>query len=262
MTTEKTQRLTIRISSRSMLFSTTDGRGVTLEHYPLKSGISLAANLREALQQSPMLQEKYLRAYVMMDTPVLTVPVDLFNEKDSETLYRHTFTLQGQQTVMHAVLPELNAVAVFPIQKDLLQVITEHFGQVTVMPVTAPVWRHTHKKSFTGPRTKLYAYFHDRRMEVFCFTQNRFKFNNSFAVNNPNDAVYYLLSVWKQLAMVPEEDELHLAGMLPEKEALTELIRQFIKRVFVNNPSGEFNRSAVTQIEGMPYDMMLHYLRH
>ena len=262
MTTEKTQRLTIRISSRSMLFSTTDGRGVTLERYPLKSGISLAANLREALQQSPMLQEKYLRAYVMMDTPVLTIPVDLFNEKDSETLYRHTFTLQGQQTVMHAVLPELNAVAVFPIQKDLLQVITEHFGQVTVMPVTAPVWRHTHKKSFTGPRTKLYAYFHDRRMEVFCFTQNRFKFNNSFAVNNPNDAVYYLLSVWKQLAMVPEEDELHLAGMLPEKEALTELIRQFIKRVFVNNPSGEFNRSAVTQIEGMPYDMMLHYLRH
>lgn len=261
MTTEKTQRLTIRISSWSMLFSTTNGREVVFERYPLKSGISLAANMREALQQSPMLQEEYLRAYVMVDTPVLTVPVDLFNQKDSEALYRYTFTLQGQQTVMHAVLPELNAVAVFPIQKDLLQVITEHFGKVTVMPVAATVWRHAHQKSFTGPRAKLYAYFHDRRMEVFCFTQNRFKFTNSFAVNNPNDAVYYILSVWKQLGMVPEEDELHLTGTLPDKEALTELVRQFIRRVYVNNPSGEFNRSAVTQIEGMPYDMMLHYLK-
>ena len=261
MTTEKTRRLTIRISSWSMLFSTTNGREVDFERYPLKSGISLAANMREALQQSPMLQEEYQRAYVMVDSPVLTVPVDLFSEKDSEALYRHTFTLKGQQTVVHSVLPELNAVAVFPIQKDLLQVITEHFGQVTVTPVAATVWRHIHQKSFTGPRAKLYGYFHDRRMEVFCFTQNRFKFSNSFPVSNPNDAVYYLLSVWKQLGMVPEEDELHIAGTLPEKEVLTELVRQFIKRVYVNNPSGEFNRSAVTQIEGMPYDMMLHYLK-
>ena len=245
-----------------MLFATTNGREVTFERYPLKSGISLAANMREALQQSPMLQEDYQRAYVMVDTPVLTVPVDLFDQKDSEALYRHTFTLQGQQTVVQAVLPELNAVAGFPIQKDLLQVITEHFGKVTVIPVAATVWRHTHQKSFTGPRAKLYAYFLDRRMEVFCFTQNRFKFTNSFAVNNANDAVYYMLSVWKQLGMAPEEDELHLSGTLPDKEALTALIRQFIKRVFVNNPSGEFNRSAVTQIEGMPYDMMLHYLKH
>ena len=244
-----------------MLFATTNGREVDFERYPLKSGISLAANMREALQQSPMLQEDYLRAYVMVDTPVLTIPVDLFSEKDCEALYRHTFTLKGQQAVVHTVLPELNAVAVFPIQKDLLQVISERFGEVTVMPVAATVWRHTHQKSFTGPRGKLYGYFHDRRLEVYCFTQNRFKFSNSFPVNNPNDAVYFLLSVWKQLGMAPEEDELHLAGTLPEKEALTELVRQFIKRVYVNNPSGEFNRAAVTQIEGMPYDMMLHYLK-
>ena len=104
MTTEKTQRLTIRISSWSMLFSTTNGREVVFERYPLKSGISLAANMREALQQSPMLQEEYLRAYVMVDTPVLTVPVDLFNQKDSEAPEASTVKI-GKVTAERWELP-------------------------------------------------------------------------------------------------------------------------------------------------------------
>ena len=72
--------------------------------------------------------------------------------------------------------------------------------------------------------------------------------------------MYFLLSVWKQLGLNPQSDELHLGGMMPEKEQLKERLLEFVKRVFVGNPSGEFNRAPVTQIEGMPYDMMLMYL--
>ena len=61
--------------------------------------------------------------------------------------------------------------------------------------------------------------------------------------------------------MNPREDELHLCGDLPEREQLTEEARQYVKRVFVNSPSGEFNRAQVTQIEGISYDLMLHYLK-
>ncbi len=257
------QRLTIRISRTSLHFSTTSGGEVLFEQYPLKNSISLAANMREAQGTVAMLQETYSRVVALIDSPILLTSTDQFHEEDKETLYHYTFTGQEQQLVMHYVVPNLNTVALFSIQKDLRTVLNDRFGNaLRIQPLMASIWSHMHKKSFTGPRQKLFGYFHDRQLEIFAFAQNRFKFCNSYPVSgNPKDALYYLLSVWKQMGLAPREDELHLSGELPEREQLLEETNRFIKRVFVTNPSGEFNRAAVTQIEGMPYDMMVYYVQ-
>lgn len=234
-----------------------------LERYALKTGISLSANMREAFESAPLLQEDYGYVTVMTDSPLLLVSIDQFEEKEQETLYRYSFTGQEQQMVMHYVVPNLNVVAIFSIQKALYTVLTDHFeGRLRIQPLMVSIWNHLYQKNFTGPRQKLYGHFHDRRLEIFAFTQNRFKFSNSFPVsNNPNDALYYLLSVWKLLGLDPSEDELHLSGEMPERQQLKEEAGRFVKRVYINNPSGEFNRAPVTQIEGMTYDLMVYYIK-
>ena len=259
-TAKSKRRLVIRASRESLSFSTTEGNEVVFVSYPLNVSISIAANMREALRTEPLLAESYDRVLVLVDTAVLMVPVSIFREEDQEALYRHAFTGQEQQVVMHSVLSELNSVAVFSVNKDFRTVIADAFSHVRFMPVATPVWLHMHQRSYTGPRSKLFGYFHDKRMEVFCFAQNRFKFCNSFAVNNANDALYYLLYVWKQLSLDARHDELYLAGDTPDEEALMEEVQKFVKRVFHIYPSGEFNRSPVTQIDGMPYDLMALYM--
>ena len=261
MMDNKQKRLIIRISKGRLSFATADGSDVLYEDYALNSSISMAANLREALRTVPLLEESFERVLVMVDTPTLMVPANLFVEEESEELYHHAFTGQEQQLVMHTVLPDLNAVVLFAVQKDLRSVIANNFGDVRYTAAVAPVWRHLHQRSYTGQHQKLYGYFHDRRMEVFSYAQNRFKFCNSYAVNNPNDALYYLLAVWKQLTMDAEHDELHLVGDIAEREQLLEEARKFVKRVFYINPSGEFNRATVTQFKNMPYDMMVLFVK-
>lgn len=257
----KQKRLIIRISKGRLSFATADGSDVLYEDYALNSSISMAANLREALRTVPLLEESFERVLVMVDTYTLMVPANLFVEEESEELYHHAFTGQEQQLVMHTVLPDLNAVVLFAVQKDLRSVIANNFGDVRYTAAVAPVWRHLHQRSYTGQHQKIYSYFHDRRMEVFSYAQNRFKFCNSYAVNNPNDALYYLLAIWKQLTMDAEHDELHLVGDIPERDQLLEEAQKFVKRVFYINPSGEFNRAPVTQIKGMPYDMMVLFVK-
>lgn len=254
------QRLIIRISRDSILLSTTEGQEVRFERYPLNSGVSQATNMREALKAVPILQDEYNKVQVMMDSSVLAIPVSLFREEEQEQLYRHAFSRQESQLVMHTILPDLNVVAVFAVQKDLHQVLHERFPQVVYQPLMSSVWHHMYKKSFTGQHQKLYGYFHDKKLEVFSFGPNRFKFQNVYNVGTTDDAVYFLLSVWKLLGLNPQSDELHIAGQMTDKEQLKERLLEFIKRVFMSNPSGEFNRAPVTQIEGMPYDMMLMYL--
>ncbi len=256
------RRLVIRVSPTTLSFSTKGETGqVEYVPYDLNSGISLAANMREALQTQMICQGQYGRVMVMVSSPVLMIPIDLFDADTFADLYRYTFTPQEGQVAMHSVVPDLNGVAVFSVNKDLRTVLSDRWQQVDYMPVAAPVWRHLHQRSFTGPRNKLYVYFHDGQMEVMNFTQNRFKFCNSFSVNHPNDALYFMLNVWKQLNMQAEHDELHMVGDTPFMKELNEKAQEFVKRVFVINPSGEFNRAPVTQLKGVAYDLMVLYIK-
>ncbi len=256
------RRLVVRVGQGSLMFSTTDNQGqVDFEHFPITSSITMAANLRQALQTSNLLREQYQRTLVMVDSPVLMVPSDLFHKEEQEALYHHAFTLREHHSVMSTILPDLNCVALFSIGRDLLTVINDHLAHPTVIAAMAPVWRHMHQRSYTGIHQKLYGYFHDHHLEVFSFGKNRFRFCNTYAANNSNNALYFLLAAWKQLGLEPDHDELHLVGTLPDEEALMGEAKKFVKRVFYINPTGEFNRAPVTQIAGMPYDLMTLFVK-
>ncbi len=259
---QRPQRLVIRTSPRGMSFSTvgTDGE-VEYVAYTMNSSISMAANLREALRTEEILSRDYSSVLVMIDTTTLMVPIELFKQGDCEELYFHAFKADNMVAITHYMLPDLNAVALFAVNKDFRTVINDRFSHIRFMPAVAPVWNHAHHRSYTGQKEKLYCYIHHRYMEVFSFRQNRFRFCNSFFVDNVDDALFYMLSAWKQLTLVPEHDELYIFGDMPRCNELQEKAQDFLKRVYVINPIGEYNRAAVTQIKGMPYDLMTLYVR-
>ena len=225
-------KLIIRISKGSISFTTVDSTNmeqpVMFQPYNVKAGISIAANLREAFRTEPLLTGSYQRVMCIVDSPVLMVPVDLYQEGDRVTLYSHSYPSRKQNTVLANVLPDLNCVAIYDINSDLKTVVNDHFPQAQYVCCMASVWRHLHQRSFTGVRAKLYGYFHDQRLEVFSFQQN----------------------------LQQEHDELHLVGDIPEKEELLDEMRKYLKRTYVINPVADFNRSPVTGIDGMPYDLM------
>ncbi len=221
----------------------------------------MAANLREAFKEINLQPGGWQRAMVLVDSPVLMIPVDEYKDSLKDVYYHHAITGRTGETVMHTVLPSLNAVAVYSMNKDLKLVVDDHFNDVRYTHVCAPVWEHLYRRSFTGVRQKLYAYFHDKKLDVFSFQQNRFKFTNSFDTNLAPDAVYFILNVWKQLAFDNRRDELHLVGELPGRDELVQELRQFVQNVYVINPKAEFNRAPITEIKGLPYDLMTYFLK-
>ncbi len=253
-------KLIVRTSRNKLAFAVVNTANaeqpVSYCPYDVKNGITMAANLREAFRTVPLLQDSYQRVVVAVDAPVLMVPVDLYQEQERETLYYHSFPQSKQDIVLSYVLPNLNCVVLYAINRDLRLVLNDHFPQAQYICSSAPIWRYLHQRSFTGVRAKLFGYFHDQYLEVFSFQQNRFKFHNSFETTRTPDTVFYLLYVWKQFNLQQEHDELHLAGEIPEQTVLLEELRKYLKRAYVVNPAADFNRSPVTQIADMPYDLM------
>ena len=267
------RRLTIRVGRSTLSFSYQTGQNpdIAYEPYVVRSGVSMAANLREAFKTSAMLvaldtgqgEQTWapLRTRVTLDTDVMMVPIEQFDEADLQPIHAFTFPASANSAVCYDVLPDLNAVAVFAVNRDLRLVINDHFPDAKLMPAMSPVWRHLHQRSFTGRRQKLYAYFHEHRMEVFAFRQNRFKFCNAFEASRTNDALYFLLYVWKQLQLQPGQDELHIVGDIPGEEQLVSTLHRYLQNVYVINATADFNSHPVSEVKDMPYDLMTLYAK-
>ena len=267
MKKENSSQLIIRIGNGSLSFSHLDIQEVSLPisyvPYTLNNGISMAANLREAFKEEVQGSEDYASVSVMVDSPVMMTPVDVFAEEQCAALYAHCMTLGDNEAVMHTVLPTLHAVAVFAINKDLRMVVTDHYPQARFFSAAAPVWRYMHHHNTAGKRNRLYTYFHNNGVDVFQFAPNRFKFFNHFSLADAHndadraaDAIYYLMGAWTQLQLNAEEDELYISGNMPNQQWGIDELPRFLHKVYHINPTAIFNRHAVTRIEAMPLDLM------
>ena len=260
------RKMTIRIGRNSLSFTMLDAtdteRPIIYEPYIVKGGISMAANLREAFKTASLTATDVQRVQVLLDTPSMLVPIEQFEEEEMEMLFNHAFPAgQEPRVMLHNVLPDLKAVCLFAISKDLRGVICDRYDDVQFIHAMAPVWHHLHQRSFTGHRNKLYGCFHDRQLDVFCFQQNRFKFCNSFEASHAHDAVYFILNVWKQLRLEAEHDELHIVGDIPEQEWMITELKKYLHKTYVINPAADFLQAPATKIKDMPYDLMTLIVR-
>ena len=79
-------RLTIRVSKNTLSFSVVDREAehqLIYEPYTVKSGVSIAANLRQAFSECNLLQRGYTKVRVYIDSPILLVPIEEFHEERS-----------------------------------------------------------------------------------------------------------------------------------------------------------------------------------
>lgn len=97
-------------------------------------------------------------------------------------------------------------------------------------------------------------------MEVFAFERNRFLFNNSFNTRNAKDAIYFILFVWKQLALDQQRDELYISGEIPEGDDLMQPLKKYVAKVSRILASSDFNRAPMTALRGITFDLLTLYL--
>ena len=253
--------MTIRLGKSSLSFTMHDAanteRPIIFEPYIVRGGISMTANLREAFKSVELLAPDIRRCQLLVDTPSILVPIEQFEEEDMETILNHALPMKSAKRIVHYnVLPNLKTVCLFGIVKEVQGAIDDRFDDVQFIHAMVPVWNHLHQRSFTGHRNKLYAYFHNKHLDVFSFQQNRFKFCNTFEASHAHDALYFLLYVWKQLHLEAEHDELHIVGNIPEQDWLVPELKRYLQKAYVINPSADFQQAPATKIAGMPYDLM------
>ena len=231
------KKIIINTLNDKFKFSITETDGTQAEHeYAINKKMSVAANLREVFrEQSYMKAAKTtpegipsIHAVLKVSTPVVLIPID--EEYDPEASYNTSITGYKYDEKCVKEIPLLDAIAIFPLNRDLKMVVEDNCSEIEVSNNIIQVWQTLYKNYFKGTQNRnLFIYFYNEVMNICYFEQHRFRYANSFKMTNNDDMLYYILYVWKQLGMNKETDILSLCGEIPE--GIHEKLSKFIEEV-------------------------------
>lgn len=246
-------QLTIRIGRSSLSFLCDGEAGKVFSTYEMNGSMSAAANLREAFKTLQPLQQSWAKATVLADVPTLLVPEEEYADGDAEKLFAHAFSGHDGEVKLSQPMEALRAVVVFALERDIQTVVGDHCATATYLPTAMPLWQQLGRQG-GGSRLRLYGYFHDGRVDVFAFGRQRFKFANTFNASDASDALYYLLSVFNQLGMKGDRDEVTLLGSTPHLKFVSDNLASYVRRIHVADAE---TMHLTPADDDMPIDMAI-----
>ena len=258
--------LSIRISTDGLSFCVYAPEGpqrYTYKEYKVKPVISMAANLKEALLNEPLLQDDYQRVNVLIATPMYTtVPVVAFDREKTEDVFRFVFPKSPQTHISYNVLRRSGIAVIFGLDKNIYQLLRDDFPRARFYASASTLIEYLGEQSIGGSGRKFYVYLHEHgvagqqgkhEMEVYCFDQGRMTFVNAYPVNGVDDCLYYVLNVWKQMQFDQLNDTFCVVDEDETSRQLLERAKYFIKRTQLVSRSDD--SVFTTGSTPIPYDL-------
>ena len=245
--------LSIRLSTDGFSFSIYDPiHEGTFSFFEkeIDASLSLTANLKQTYRELEWLNHPYKRVNVILTGKRFTlVPLELFEDEQAETLFYYNHPHKENETVQYNILKSHNIVVVFGMDRSAHLFISEHLPSARFYFQTSPLIEHFAVKSRLGNSKKLYASLRNDAIDLYGYERGHLLLVNSFECKKTEDRIYYLLYTWNKLEFNQERDELHLTGLLKDKETLVRELRKFIQQVFIMSPETNIDIQALTTCE-------------
>lgn len=228
----------------------------TYKVFDMNHTISLAANLKHALMNEPLLKQQYQRVNVLVSTTdITTIPVAFFNADEVSDVYQLNFPKARPQHVTYNVLRRSGVALVFGIERTVYQLLLDDFPRARFYASSSTLIEFFGEKSAGGNNRKMYVYLHEREITLYAFEQGRMLFVNSYPIQAVSDMQFYILNVWQQLGFDQLGDALYIVGDNDNSKELSDKITYFLKEVSVIERGNDFRGSLTEGNTMIPYDL-------
>ncbi len=249
----KQYTLSIRLSADGFSFSIynplEEGQ-LSVEEQEVDPSLSLTANLKRSFRDLEFLKHSYKRVHILLVGKRFTlVPLELFDDEQVESIFHYNHPEIPNEIVLYNIQKRHNTVVIYGMDKSAHSFLVELFPDATFFSQASPMLEYFLLKSRIGNSRKIYAHLRTGAIELYAYDRGKLLFANSFECSEIADRTYYILYVWKLLEFDQQRDELQLAGLLTNKDALLKELRKFISQVFVMNPEANIDIQGLLSCE-------------
>ncbi len=245
--------LSIRLRTDGFSFSVfvpTQEEATNYFHHAINPALSLTANLKQALTRYEFLSCSYKRVLVLSaGNRYTSLPAECYDPEEKEIIFYHNHPHRDNEIVFGNVLKREQIVFLFGMEKSAYYLLLQQYPHARFYHPVFPLTGWFAVKSKLGNSRKMLAFIRNDSVDILCYERGRLLLANSFTCQHTEDRIYYLLYVWKQVRFDQQRDELHLAGILTEKEKLLTGLRRFIGEVFIVNPSEYIDMEAFLTLD-------------
>jgi hypothetical protein len=187
------------------------------------------------------------------------IPESLFIENEKESYFNFLHEQETDEIVLSDRLAHLGIYTVYSIPGACRRDIVNVFPKVTFCHISSAlisnIWMSVKNK--TG--RKVFLNLREEQFDLLAFEENQLKYCNSFRFLTAEDIAYYVIFVFEQLNMNPEEVHLALLGNVDKFSPVFELLFRYIRDIeFVKRNNG-FNYSYLfNDVPGHYYYTLLN----
>lgn len=183
------------------------------------------------------------RVRVITYTDATCVPQQEFQSSELSELYAIVFPKvdEAKYEMCYTHLAQLDIVEVFTVAKDVLSTVREVYPEATFTNAFAVVLGRiaTYCKRQELPENSLFAYTTPLQMFLFSLNQGKLQFANTFPLDQPQDSLFFLLSVWKTLGLDARKNHCFVTGEEDSVGFLSDALKPYLQNVEVLSVSIE-----------------------
>jgi hypothetical protein len=199
-----------------------------------KLSSTFIANLEQAFSESDFLTRPYKQVHIIAESTRFTaLPLNLFDEKQTEFIFAYNHVKKENETILHNVLKKHNMALVFGMDKNIHQFLTKQYSQASFYSQVTPFIEYlsTIEKEENILSKKMYLCLYEKHIDICCLGNEHIIYLNSFECKHTEDCLYYALHLWKQIGFNQKADNLYLAGTVPDKKKLIKELKRYILNV-------------------------------
>ncbi len=248
--------LSIRVSTNGFCFcSYTPSLPDSLQFFfycPVQE-ISLAANLRQAIEECPF-DVKGCNIKAIVETGEFTqIPAEFDDRQDYREYWQLCFPGAGNNMEIVAnKMTAHNFTILFPVEKATYEVL-QQYGTVSFYTPISILAGYLTRTPLPEEQYML-CYSINGHAILMSIKGGQIRISNLFKFNNEQNLLFYLLSTWKEQELSQTGDTLYICGDCSIEKLQPECGR-FIKNIKRINPNTLFSPSILNKLKEIPFDL-------
>ncbi len=249
----KNYKLSIQLSLDGFSFCILDterNKYLGIESYDFQgvsSFFTLKNILSEHVPKNKWLKKPYNSVSIIFENPKTTlVPMPLFDPKQTEKYLDFNHTTEINDVVKFDHLPNLDAVNVYSIPENILNCLMKNFPDAGIHHFAGSLIETLlikYKNRSDGHL--VFANIRKSWFDIIVLKNRQMIYFNSFKYKASEDFVYFLIYVFEQINLNPEENELILTGNILKMSSLFEITFKYIRKVSFAGRNNNFDYSYV-----------------
>lgn len=246
LTTTYKKELSIQVNLNGLSFCVFNRSENSIEHLShfhfdkKENPANILQNIQERLASDTAFSDNFDQVTLLYQNDLATfVPKDLFNPANAADYLKFNSKILKLDVIEFDEVSNNDIVVVFVPLMNINNYIFETFGEFTFKH-TAAVLIETLIRQEKETNTKVYINVNSAHFEMLVLKNQGLEFYNYFEFSSPEDFIYYVLFVFEQLGLNPEDIPVYFIGEISDESECYKMAFTYIRHLHFLNPNYKF----------------------